>query len=695
MKSQCDSKLIIPCAVLGLSGVSAAFAQEVPSTVLDEITVTVHKREERLQDVPAAVTAFSAEKIEEAGIVRPKDFAGMTPNFMVYESQNAGNVAIVLRGIGQVRNGNPPVAVLEDGVLQMSPNQFNQELYDIERIEILRGPQGALYGRNAIAGAVSIITRQPTNTTEGRIRLGYANGDDFSFGAAASGALVDDVLLFRVAGSYRNMDGLLYNPTQGREVDGYEDSALRGRLIFKPRDTLSIDLRAAYSRFDGGAFYYVAVPDGHPNDTDGTPTFNHPSENERTVRDLSLKIDWDVGFATLSSITAYNDLDEFFTGDLDFSELNMMYARQTLAVESISQELRLTSPDDRRLRWIAGVYVLDTDRRLVTFGEADFDAFLGAPDGIIDGPFLDVNDFFDIRCYAAFGQLSYDLSDAFELALAMRYDDETTEQHTPGQPSRKISFDKLQPKVILRYKPSSRTVAYASYAEGFRGGGLNSSAAPEELRLWKAEESRNYELGLKSTLLDGRLTFNTAVFYTKFDDQQIFILDVGPDALGQLGRNIDETDLKGIEMELAYRPTPYLELNAGLGAMRSRIRKFAENPQYVGNESPKVPERELTFGIQGFLPLGADTHLVARADYQHVGEMAWHVDNVDMRDPVNIVNLRLTLRHRDWSVSLWGKNVFDESFTDEFYAREFSGFTADNYFPDRGRRYGLEVTRQF
>lgn len=695
MTFKCDSRVLVPCVALGLIGAGAASAQDPAGAVLEEITVTAQKREERLQDVPAAVTAFSADRIADAGIERPKDFVNMTPNFMVYESQNAGNVSIVLRGVGQVRNGNPPVAVIEDGVLQVSPNQFNQELFDIQRIEVLRGPQGALYGRNAIAGAVIITTREPGNETEGRIRAGYANGGEFALGGAVSGAVVDDVLLYRLAGSYRDMDGLLYNPTLGQQVDGFDDRSVRGRFMFKPTETLDVDLRLAYSRFDGGAFYYVAVPDGRPNDTRGTPDFNHPSTNQRELRDASLKIDWDLGFATLTSITAHNQVDEIFTADLDFGPANALQATQRLEVEAVSQELRFTSPSDQRLRWIGGVYWLDTDRRLATLGEADFGVFVGAPDGVIDGPFLDVDDFFNIRSYAAFGQINYDLTDTLELAAALRYDEEKTEQTPLGQPMRDISFDKLQPKFVLSYKATPNVLGYASYAEGFRGGGLNSSAAPEELRLWKAEESRNYEVGLKSTLLGGRLLINSALFYTQFDDQQIFILDVGPSALGQLGRNIDETALMGLEVELAYRPIPQLEINGGLGVMKSRIRKFAENPQFVGNDSPKVPEREVTLGLQWSVPFGPTGEFVARADYQHVGTMAWHVDNVDIRDPVDLVNLRLTLRRAGWSVALWGKNLLDDSYTDEFYAREFSGFAVDNYFPDRGRRYGVEVSRDF
>lgn len=675
---------------------SVAVAQEAtPTSALEEIVVTAQKREQPLQEVPIAVTAFTSDQIVATGITTPKDFAKLTPNMAVYESQNVGNVSIVLRGIGQVRNGNPPVAILEDGVLQMSPNQFNQELFDIERIEVLRGPQGALYGRNAIAGAISITTKETSDELEGRVRVGYGNGEDFSFGGALSGAIVEDVLRYRIATVYRNMDGLIHNSTLGENVDYFENYLVRGRLETTPTDNLKIDLRGSSSQFDGGGFYYVAVPDGHPNDTDGAPTFNFPSYNKRDADDFALKIDWEFQGATLTSITALAALDEVFTGDLDFSPANALQATQWLDVDSISQELRLTSPTESQFRWIAGVYWLQSDRNLRTLGEADFDLFAGAPDGIIDGPFLNVDDKFEISSKAVFGEISYDLNENLELAVSLRFDDEKTDQTPLGQAARSISFDKFQPRVVLSYNATDDILTYASYSEGFRGGGLNSSAAPPELREWRAEETRNYEVGMKSVLIGGRLVANAALFYTDFKDQQIFILDIGPDALGQLGRNIESTDLKGLELELVYSPARSLQVTAGVGLIDSEIKELEEFPQFVGNDVPKVPEVELLLGISGILPLGAHKDLSVHADYQHQGEMSWHIDNVDIRNSRDLFNLRLALDIGEWSVSVWGKNIFDESFTDEFYAVEFSGFAADNYFPDRGRRYGIEVAYEF
>ena len=196
----------------------------------DDIVVTALRRNENLQDVPAAITAFTAETIETAGIERPIDFINLTSNVNLVETQNAGNAFIVIRGITQARNSEPSVAVIVDGVQQVNPAQFNQELFDIEQIEVLKGPQGAVYGRNAIGGAIVIRTRQPSDEFEGQIRAGIDNGFSYWVRGGISGP-ISDTLRFRLAGSWLDSEGFLDNPFLGEEADPVEDFSVRGTLL--------------------------------------------------------------------------------------------------------------------------------------------------------------------------------------------------------------------------------------------------------------------------------------------------------------------------------------------------------------------------------------------------------------------------------------------------------------------------------
>jgi iron complex outermembrane receptor protein len=208
------------------------------------ILVTGLRRTDELQDTPAAITAFTEDLIENARIVKPADFVNLTPNVNLVETQNAGNAFIVIRGITQARNSEPSVAVVVDGVQQVNPAQFNQDLFDIEQIEVLKGPQGGLYGRNAIGGAIIITTKQPSDAFEGKVTAGVDNGFGWFVRGGVSGPL-SDAVRFRVSGQHYDTDGFIRNPYLGEDADPYKDTALRGNLLFDPGGGWKVDLRAS------------------------------------------------------------------------------------------------------------------------------------------------------------------------------------------------------------------------------------------------------------------------------------------------------------------------------------------------------------------------------------------------------------------------------------------------------------------
>ena len=220
--------------------------------VLEEIVVTAEYREENLQDVPVAVTAFSADEIIRAGIETTQDFINLTPNVTLDDSFTLGNTFVQVRGVAQINNADSPIAIVVDGVPQNNQKQFKQELFDIERIEVLKGPQGSLYGRNAIGGAINIVTKAPTNELEGFVKAGYGNGDEKKVSGGLSGAIIPDKLLFRIAGAYKDFDGVVKNTFLDQTVDFYETKDIRGKLIWNATDDITVEARIAYSDADGG-----------------------------------------------------------------------------------------------------------------------------------------------------------------------------------------------------------------------------------------------------------------------------------------------------------------------------------------------------------------------------------------------------------------------------------------------------------
>ncbi len=423
--------------------------KETELTIIEEVVVTSRNRKEKLQSVPIAVTVFSREDIEEGDIESFADFVALIPNMSFAQSLNPGNVAITVRGIGQVRNGDAPVAVVVDGITQAHPNAINIDLYDIERIEVLKGPQGGLYGRNAIGGAISIRTREPSLEPEHRVTLGLGSANETELTFASGGPLAGEKLLYRVAGLYRDRDGYQTNRTLGVDADPKRDSNVSLRLSFLPNDSLSVDLKLTGSKTRDGGGYYIPVTSGNPNETHTEPVSELLPYGERDLRDVSLALQYRRDWGTVSLQAGSNSIDEIFYAD-DYLPVSFLWAYQDLEVTASTQELRFTSRDDRRLRWVIGAFLLDTDRGLDTVVGIDTDS-----NGLFDGPFdinLVIREENDNRASAVFGQLNYDINDQLEISLAVRHDRDKREQTNALTGTQRTKrFDDLQPRLAHRW----------------------------------------------------------------------------------------------------------------------------------------------------------------------------------------------------------------------------------------------------
>src|SRR5579859_736439 len=298
--------------------IAAIVAIPAPAQTSDlaEIVVTARKRDESLQNVPVTVDVFTAQKIQAAGIESPRDFVALVPNMTLVEVQNVGNSFITVRGISQARNSEPSVAVLVDGVLETNPYEFDQELSDIKQIEVLKGPQGALYGRNAIGGAILIHTADPSDHFEGAGKLGVGNGLSEKAQVAVSGPIDSaGTLKYRASLNFYNTDGYLQNAYLGRKADPYRDYSGRLRLLWKPADQWSADLRVFRDRVATTAYYYVIPRDNEanvfssfttpPNANDVTSPIqtNNLGTDFRDVLDTAVKLDYSPGYGTFTAIT--------------------------------------------------------------------------------------------------------------------------------------------------------------------------------------------------------------------------------------------------------------------------------------------------------------------------------------------------------------------------------------------------------
>lgn len=690
-KTSCALFAALP---LLLPGIAAA----ADDTVIEEIVVTSRYRAENLSDVPDSITAFTAADIERHRIERINRVASLTPNLRFSDDQEVGVSTLVIRGVRQNRGtGQPPVSFRIDGVSATNNLLTTQELFDIESIDVLRGPQGALYGRNAIGGAVLISTREPTSAPEYGLRIAAAKGQDYTLAGNASGPLSGDKLLYRAAFRLQDREGQLRNAfLDNRFVDFKESAAFRGRLMFKPDDRWSIDLRGQYLDQDGGSGYFMPGSDFYlPLPPPDAPIIVDVPEYEIQSNKIgksfvkawetSAKIDFDLGWGTLTSITSYTDVESGNDQDLDQTLVDAINIVVIDNSQTLAQELRLVSKADQSLRWVAGVQYFSQDRfrSLAT-------TFFGFP---VPPAAQDLQ----LEDFGFFGNLSYDLTDKLELTLAFRWDEETPEDTTQG---RRESFRELQPKASLAYRFGEGLLGYVTVGKGFRAGGFNNLAPGSNFQPGFDKESLvSYETGLKGSAYGGRLRGALSLFFIDYTDQQFFLFD---QTGTQANINVPKSEIAGGELELTLQPSDSVLLNVGAGFTDSEIVEYEDIPgvlvpasEIVGKKVPGAPVVSLNLAMQHTAMLGKDFRLVSQLDFEHRGKTYWTLDNLDTQSAYNLTNLSVTLKKDHWSTRLYVDNLFDKEYIEWFFAARFIGLPADIAWPSKPRQAGIEFSLRY
>lgn len=702
---------LAPASALICGGIASFAAADhasaqlvLPDEAMDTIVVTSRLRTEELQDVPIQITVFSDQDLINAGVRTTQDFINLTPNVTLDDAFTYLNTYVTVRGLQQLNEGPPPIAIVVDGVPQNTERQLKMNLFDIEQIEVLRGPQGAFYGRNSVAGAFNIVTKQPTNEFEGFVSALYGTGDQFETTAGFSGPIIKDKVLFRVAGSYAQDDGRIDNVFLDEKVDTVDhDYNIRGRLLMLPTDWLKLDARVAYNDFEAGALYDSFVFTGDSNDF-FSPTSNLLGSSEGSIFESTFKADADLGFAVLTSITGYTDFNEDFLGDLDFSNalnnsaggfgLGPVGQDSQLDVKLFSQEVRLVSNQDSRLRWLVGGFYLKTDREKIFNLFQDLDGTLEQA----ENPSLfafDSDEDNENDAWSVYGQFDFDITDRLTLSAGLRYDEDDRSQDAilnrnapaPDFITRDASFDALQPSVTISYDALPNAQVYASYAEGFRPGGFTSATDP-----FDEEEVRNIEGGFKSQWMNNRLILNGAFYYAFVDNYQFFFLSL--EAGGQVISNIDEVDIYGVELEAQAVLTDYWSAYASIGTTNTEIQADDTFPNAVGNKTPRTTEYTFNLGSQYRPPLFDDVFGFLRVDFERRGDRYWQLDNADIQQPLNLLNVRVGLETDTWGLYAWGRNILDEEYYADFTPTEFSGLV-DFGFPAQPAVYGLEARLRF
>jgi iron complex outermembrane receptor protein len=634
---------------------SPAFAQKSAAAATEadaqgDIIVTARQRAEPLQKVPDSITLLSADMIEKAGINSTADLGRFVPNLYFRDGHRGGASAITVRGLITPQGGEMPIALVVDGVQLSGNDYFLQDLLDVENIQVLQGPQGALYGQGAVAGAVIITTRQPTDEFQIYAKAGYGSGDNFTGVARISGPLVNDRLYFKLLGSFREADGVIKD-ANGVPRDYAHRYLVRGEIKYDHEATRAT-AALSYGRDRNGAIYqdYAPVVNGvvQPDDPGLGITSDIVGVDRVRRFSSSLRIEQDIGDGALALTTAYNTLDQVTRGDADWTAADRFSQYNLNDYRLFNGDLRYTSKSDQRLRYVFGAFY--QKRRIE---EAVQVAFL--PGSGRTGFAVDTRDTQRSEAWALFGQLNYDVTSKLELTTALRYDDNNRKFFNIGTNVKmRVKFNKLQPKVSLAYKWTDGLMTYATYAQGFRSGGFNTAASLFAGPIIAAEKSNNYELGFKARLpLHSNLT---ASFYRiDVKDAQFYFASSIPPSQNTI--NIKSVKITGGEVQLSSNPIKPLRIDLGVGVSHSEIQDFNGTGFNDGNIFPTVPAYSIRGSISYAIPVGEDLTITPRVDTYERGRLFFDAANLVRSGPINLTDLRLNVETGPWEFSGFVTNV--------------------------------------
>lgn len=659
------------------------------SGALSEVTVTARKRSESLQRVPEPISVVDATELQRATVNTIQDVAALTPGLVIYDQLRPGEQTVSLRGFTTVQGGQLPFATIIDGVQLPGMEFLKQQLIDVDRVEVVRGPQGTLYGGGAIAGAVNIVTKKPTDDYTAAIKLGIADGTQRQGALTASGPILKDKLYFRFSLFAINDDGLIPNLGQPKNADFSIERAAQGEILFTPTDRLTIDLWAHYTKGKDGAVWLVKANDNDFENFSALPDTDLPNEDHRRVQTYSTKVEYQLTDSiTATSITSVNRADQYVFADGDFSDAPLF--GQTWATNTLgyNEELRFVSGEKQRLRWVGGVFgqyyrVYDQTQFGSEISPTSFDYFA-----------IDPN-LYKHASFAVFGQASYDITSRLEGTVGVRYDSDHATARNLADPTGALDgkvFSEWQPKVQLAYKFTPDLLTYISYGKGFRTGGFN-PLTPISVRIYKDEVSKNYEAGFKSTWLNRRLTFNGAAFHTDFDNQQFYFSEATDAGIYRVITNIPKTAVNGVEGEVAARPVRDLLLHGSVGYSNTIIKKF-DTGEYDGDHTPQVYGLTSNASVEYNFHLPHEIEVVPRVDVEHRGDVYWDLADTVRTAPKTFLNLRLEVDYSRYTLAAYCRNATDERTPAAVGADAIGpGVSLRSY--NEPRRAGLEAIARF
>jgi iron complex outermembrane receptor protein len=716
---------------------------------LEEIVVTARKREQRIQEVSMSITAFSGEQLEEFRISTAQNLSWYTPGLFATGSRGDSDPLYTIRGIGlndAFSNNNPTVGVYINEVNQPFTPMMSFQLFDIDRVEVLKGPQGTLYGRNVTGGAVNVFSRRPGEKLNGYARGDYGNYDHFEFEGAVGGPMSDTAGGRLAIYTVQRGEGWLDNAFNDQEIGELDQTAVRGTLEFNPTESLELLLIGNYARdkSDSAGREHVGFLDGpfSPNlcqpairgERDETQCvsflgYSDPYPDRYTIENsslfgqnadgenygFSLAINWDIGDMTLSSVTGYSDYERIYNEDSDGTPIIMIDTRSTNEIDVLSQELRLAATTAGGLDWVVGAYFTD-DEMFFDFQQAlDEHVFLTR----VSQNFTQAT-----TAWAVFGYASLPVTDTISLLGGLRYTDEEKDfdyfgfDHDPFGTSNlpafgvipvsefhdSISNNDWTGEVGVEFQVANGTLLYVNTAKGFKSGGYKGaiSFTLAELEPFDPETLYAYEAGIKSTLADGTLRINAAGYFYDWKDFQAFVTEIRAGVPVLVLSNAGDAEVLGFEIDALWEPVDGLQLSAAANLMDTEITKYNAIPgtgDNAGNKLANAPD--LMFNARGRYDFavgqsGWGAYIGTDVIYRDKVYFSLGNNGQNSQDNFWLLNGRVGLNSPDghWDLSLWGENLSDKFYITQSYDNTGGIFPSQNFI-GLPRTYGVSAKYSF
>lgn len=646
---------------------TAAIAE---TTSLESITVMAQKSAENAQHVPISMSVFNDISLEDKSIETLDDIAKYTPNLMLYNTGQQGLTSPSIRGLSaNILSYSTPVSLYVDGVPTMNSFGYADALQDIERIEVLRGPQGTLYGKNSEAGVINVITKKPDNEARGKLFSTLGSDGKHLYGINVSGPLLQDVFYLGIAYQHNEKDGFIKNTLTNTYVNSKKNDAGKITLRYAPKENLDISLVASKSKNDNGAHDWIRA-----TSTAKEVSSNLPSSSKPSTTSAALSVDYTLDRDTkITSITTWREHQDKAIVDADLSAMSLQHIYKDNLYKSLSQEFRYeTKFADTRV--VSGIYL----------DKGDYDLYtkvitLADPTGANAKP-QDLSQ----KSLGLFTNVIHPLSEKWTLNTGIRYDVEKKNMDINlANIHLSERWNNVSPKLSLHYTFSEESMLYGTVAKGYRSGGFN-PFAPASKQAYDEENLVSYELGYKGVFLDNTLKLNLAFYYMNISDMQV---EETPTAGTVYIVNAAKATSKGVELEMEAMLSRHLSFFASGGLNDTSYDDFSDNAgDYKGNTATYAPRYTFNIGAQYRHGNG----LFTRFDINGYGKTYFDKANTYAQNAYALVHAKVGYETKDYDVYLYANNLFDTE-----YDAKNAYFNGTTTILREGREIGVKLTYRF